>query len=115
MAIAPSKLGKLVAKHWQHSDEALVRQLRESGLVREDASDEELRATFKMAREEGAALRARGPYFNSPNERVRVFLAPLLSDKGKRWAVPLQSLDLPDDDGQPSQSRTRSPWWKFWR
>jgi hypothetical protein len=93
MAIAPSKPGRLVAQHW-HSDVGLVQQLRESRLVREDASDEDLRATFKMARDE--------------------VLTPFLSDRGSRWAVPLDSLNLPDDDAQPSQSGNRSPWWKFW-
>ena len=97
MAIAPSKLGRLVAGHW-HSDEALVRQLREFGLVRDDASDEDLRATFSRAREEDAALPPGQREYNSPNERVRVFLTPFLSDRGTRWAVPLDSLKLPHDD-----------------
>jgi hypothetical protein len=113
MAIAPSKLGRLVAQHW-HSDERLVQQLRESRLVKEGASDEDLRATFRMARDEDSELPPGQREYNSPNERVRVFLTPFLSDRGRRWAVPLESLNLPDDDGQPSQSGTRSPWWKFW-
>ena len=96
MAIAPSKLGRLVADHWL-ADEALVQRLRELGLVKEDASDDDLRATFRRAREEHAALPSGHREFNSPNERVRVFLAPFLSAKGTRWAVPLHSLDLPDD------------------
>jgi hypothetical protein len=113
MAIAPSKLGRLLADHW-HSDDALVQRLRESGLVREDASDDDLRATFRMAREEDSALSPDEREYNSPNERVRVFLTPFLSDRGRTWAVPLESFHLPDDEGQPSQSRPRSPWWKFW-
>jgi len=51
MAIAPSKLGELVARYW-HSDDTLVRRLRESGLVREDVSDEDLRAALRRARDE---------------------------------------------------------------
>jgi hypothetical protein len=93
MAIAPSKLGWLISENW-HSDDALVRQLRESGLVREDVSDEDLRATFRRAREEHAALPPGLREYNSPNERVRVFIAPLLSDKGTAWAVPLESLSI---------------------
>jgi hypothetical protein len=100
MAIAPSKLGRLVDEHWE-SDDVLVRRLRDLGLVREDATDEDLRATFSRAREEHAALWPADRPFNSPNERVRVFLAPFLSDKGTKWAVPLESLELPDD-GQAS-------------
>ena len=53
--IAPSKLGRLAYEHW-HSDEVLVRQLRELGLVREDAADDDLLATFKRARDEDAGL-----------------------------------------------------------
>src|SRR5436309_1728143 len=105
MAIAPSKLGRIVAQHW-HSTDSLVRRLRESNLVREDASDEDLRATFRMAREENSALPPGEREYNSPNERVRVFLAPFLSDKGRTWAVPLKSLQLPDHDGS-SRSRPR--------
>ena len=110
MAIAPSKLGRFVDDHW-HSDDALVQRLRESSLVREDASDDDLRATFTMAREEDSALSPEEREFNSPEERVRVFLMPFLSDRGRTWAVPLEFLHLPDDDGP---SRPRSPWWKFW-
>jgi hypothetical protein len=98
MAIAPSKLGLLVAQEW-HSDEALVRRLREARLVRQDASDGDLYATFRKAREEHSALPLGQREYNSPNERVRVFLAPFLSKKGKAWAVPLESL---------------KPWWNLW-
>jgi hypothetical protein len=97
MAIAPSKLGRLVAQEW-HSDDGLVRRLRETGLVRESVSDDDLRATFLKAREEHLALPAGQREYNSPNERVRVFLAPFLTGKGTDWAVPLESIDLPDDD-----------------
>lgn len=99
MAIAPSKLGQLIAREW-HSDEVLAQCLRRAGLVRKDASDDDLQATFKKAREEHFALGRGGREYNSPNERVRVFLAPFLTRKGEAWAVPLTSL--------------RSPWWKFW-
>lgn len=96
MAIAPSRLGQLVADHW-HSDEVLVRELRAAGLVRDNVPDEALRATFRMAREEDAMLSADEREYNSPNERVRVFLAPLLSPKGITWAVPLDSLNQRDE------------------
>jgi len=46
--------------------------------------------------------------FNSPKERFRVFLGPHLTRKGVKWAVPLKSLSLRDNDGA-------RPWWKFWR
>lgn len=98
MAIAPSKLGRLIYREW-HSDDALVLRLRESYLVREDASDDDLQAVFRKAREEHSALPLGRRKFNSPNERVRVFLAPFLTSKGVEWAVPLKSLELPDDDG----------------
>jgi hypothetical protein len=98
MAIAPSKLGQLIAQEW-HSDDALVRKLREMGLLIEDVSDDDLRATFARAREEDSALPPGRREFNSPNERVRVFLAPFLTSRGRRWAVPLRHLE---------------PWWKFW-
>ena len=95
MAIAPSKLGKLILHHWG-SERAALRSLREADLVNQDVSDDDLKAVFRQAREEDAAL---GPMrtFNSPNERVRVFLEPYLSEKGRQWAAPLTSLDLPDD------------------
>jgi hypothetical protein len=97
MAIAPSKLGQLVAKEWD-SDEALIRRLRDAGLIREDATDADLLATFRRAREEDAALPAGERQYNSANERVRVFLGPFLTKKGSNWAVPLKSLELSDDD-----------------
>ena len=49
--IAPSKLGRLVAREWQ-SDDGLVHRLREKGLVRAGVSDDDLKATFRQAREE---------------------------------------------------------------
>ena len=117
MAIAPSKLGRFVSQEgfsWpseesvaprdsREADETLVTRLREAGLVRPDATNGEIAETFRAARSEHAA----GGYspFNSPEERVRVFLEPYLTRKGRRWAEPLKSLDLPDDD----------PWWKFWK
>ena len=93
--IAPSKLGFLVARY---SDDTLVTKLREKGLVREDVSDYDLQATFRQAEEEHVALPLGQREFNSPNERVRVFLEPFLTHKGKLWAEPLRSLELPDDD-----------------
>jgi hypothetical protein len=112
MAIAPSKLRQLVDQE-SGSDDALIRRLREAGLVFEEASDDDLRETFRRAREEHDALPPDQQLYNSPNERVRVFLAPFLTYKGRRWAAPLVSLDLPDDDA-PSRTHPRSPWWKFW-
>ena len=99
MAIAASKLGLLVLQHWD-SEEALVRELRDAGLVKRRVSDSKLKDTFKRARDEHAALPDWQQQFNSPNERVRVFLAPLLTREGRRWAEPFAGPD--------------SPWWKFW-
>ena len=110
MAIAPSKLGQLVAREWS-SEETLIRVLREGKLVGLFVSDEELREVFRRAHEEHLAYSPVQREFNSPHERVRVFLAPILTRKGRRWAVPLRSLELPDDE-----ERTSSPhWWRFWR
>jgi hypothetical protein len=108
MAIAPSKLGKLVLRYWD-SERALLRGLREAGLVNPDASDDDLRAVFRKAREEHAGIPEADRIWNSPNERVRVFLEPYFSEKGRLWAAPLISLELPDDP--PSNRR---PWWRFW-
>ncbi len=110
MAIAPSKLGEFVLQEgfswptsksaspedYSASDERLVRRLRATGLVRSDVTDAEVAETLRAARREHAA----GGYspFNSPEERVRVFLGPHLAEKGRRWAVPLDSLTLPDDE-----------------
>ena len=96
MAIAPSKLGWLVART-MGTDDALVHNLRASGLVRSDVSDADLVRTFERDREEHESLPAPDRPYNSPEERVRVFLAPYLTAKGRAWAVPLESLDLPDD------------------
>jgi len=98
VAIAPSRLGRFVLQEW-NSDEALVRRFREACLVRQDASDSDLHAILTRAQEEHAALPQGQRAFNSPHERVRVFLAPFLSKKGRAWAEPLSSL---------------KPWWKFW-
>jgi len=95
LAIAPSKLGRLIADEWSSPDETLIRRLRVLGLVMENAADDDLRATFKKAREEHAALRPGRREFNSPNERVRIFLDPFVTDKDRRWAVPLESLNCP--------------------
>jgi hypothetical protein len=96
--IAPSKLGKLLSRQW-HSDNALLLKLRRLRLVRREVSDDDVKGTLKQAREEHSSLPPGQREFNSPNERVRVFLGPLLTRKGARWAVPLRSLE---------------PWWKFW-
>jgi uncharacterized protein (DUF1810 family) len=96
MAIAGSRLGHVIALAW-HSDDAIVRRLRARGLVREGVADGELRAQIVSAREEDSALPSIDRHFNSPDERLRVLLAPFLSDMGRRWAVPLESLDDGDD------------------
>jgi hypothetical protein len=105
MAIAPSKLGRLIREEWQ-SEERIIDRLRDSGLVKERATDDDLRTSIRRAIDEHAAFPPGQREFNSPEERVRVFLARFLSRKGKKWAVPLVSLELPDDD---------RPWWKFWK
>jgi hypothetical protein len=96
MAIAPSKLGQLVSREWG-SDDALLRSLRGVGLVRSDASDSDIAATFARARQEHSALPPGVREFNSPHERARVFLEPYLTAKGRAWAVPLDSLRLADE------------------
>ena len=124
MAIAPSKLGKFVFQEgfswptnksespedYSASDDRLVRRVREAGLVRADVTDAEVTETFQAARREHAA----GGYspFNSPHERVREFLKPHLAAKGRRWAVPLDSLTLADDEEEGNETRA---WWKFWK
>lgn len=124
MAIAPSKLGKFVLQEgfswptansaspedYRASDDRLVRRLRETGLLRADVTDGAVAETFQAARREHAA----GGYspFNSPEERVRVFLEPHLAAKGLRWAVPLDSLILPDDEEDGNEAPF---WWKFWK
>lgn len=107
MAIAPSKLGRYVYELLGSTDEVRVERLRGAGLVKARALDDDLIAAFRKAIAEHEALPEGVRQFNSPNERVRVFLGPCLSRKGRSWAVPLDSLNLPDDGG-------RSPWWKFW-
>jgi hypothetical protein len=94
MAIAPSKLGQFVLREGT-SDDALLRRLREVGLVRADVADDDVKATFRAARDEHDA--GGRSLFNSPHERVRVFLATYPTDKGRRWAEPLESLDLADE------------------
>ena len=121
--IAPSKLGIFVVREgfsWPANqlavprefgtaDETVVRRLRETGLVRPEATDGEVADTLRAARSEHAA----GGYspFNSPNERVRVFLKPYLTNKGREWAEPFKSLDLPDGDS----GREAPSWWRFWK
>jgi hypothetical protein len=100
MAIAPSRLGKFVLENWS-GDDALLRTLRRAGLVSRNAPDEEVTAVFRQAREEHAAIPEGARAFNSPHERVRVFLEPFLTARGRAWAVPLKSLER--------------PWWRFWR
>jgi hypothetical protein len=97
MAIAPSKLGEFVWHQQRDGADSLVRRLRGSGLVRLDASDDELTAVSRRAQQEHDSLPESSRSYNSPHERVRVFLAPYLSDKGRKWAVPIESLHLPDD------------------
>lgn len=98
MAIAPSRLGRFVQEHLD-DDGALLRSLRRARLVRLGTGDDELTAVIRGALEEHARIPEAARSFNSPEERVRVFLQPYLTRKGHRWAVPLKSL---------------RPWWMFW-
>jgi len=100
MAIAPSKLGSLIANHSQ-THHALVQRLRELELVIDEASDADLLATLTRVRDEHAALPPSSQMFNSPWERVRVFLKPYLTEKGRTWAEPLKSLHVPDEEDVP--------------
>jgi hypothetical protein len=99
MAIAPSKLGRLISDEWK-SEDTLVRKLRAAGLVKRGVSDAQLKETLRRAREEHEQIHENDRLFNSPNERVRVFLHPYLTWKGRRWAIPIASLE--------------PPWWRFW-
>ncbi len=96
MAIAPTKLGRLVKREWR-SEAAFVRSLRDAGLVLPGVADDALIAALKNAQAEHAALSEDEQAFNSPEERVRVFLEPHLSRKGREWACPGKSLDLLDE------------------
>jgi hypothetical protein len=100
VVIAPSKLGKLVSETWT-TDAELLARLRRHALVRDTVTDAELLAAFTKARLEHVQLEGMSR-FNSPQERVRVFLQPFLTEKGLVWAAPLDSLALPDDD-DPAQ------------
>ncbi len=124
MAIAPSKLGRLVAECWS-SEDAFIRGLRGAGLIKQGVSDEDIVSALKTARQEDEALPEGQREYNSPHERVRVFLGPYLSTKGQQWAVPLDSLKIRDDlqpvvapdsavssTSQPAANR--KPWWRFW-
>ncbi len=91
MAIAPSKLGRLVAQELD-SEDVLVQKLRQAGLVKPEVPDRSLKLTFQHGR-------YRESEFDSPHERVRVMLAPFLTAEGKRWAEPLRLLNLPDPSG----------------
>jgi len=55
MAIAPSKLGRLIADNRSFED-TLVCQLRENGLVKPGLSDDEIKDTFTRALEEHARI-----------------------------------------------------------
>lgn len=97
MAIAPSKLGRLVATVADDGT-TFVRSLRERGLVADGVDDADLLTALQRAEEEHEQMPEGQRAFNTPSERVRVFLGPFLSTKGRSWAVPLKSLDLPDDE-----------------
>jgi CheY-like chemotaxis protein len=81
-----SKLGRFVEGCW-HSWYAFVHGLRENGLVEPDVADEDLLAALETARREHANLPERLQLFNSVSERVRFFLSPYLSEKGRQWSV----------------------------
>jgi hypothetical protein len=99
MALPPSKLGRFILPQLWDADDAVLRSLRAAGLVKSNATDDELIAAFTRARREHEPMSEGARYFNSPHERVCFFLGPYLTRKGRKWAVPLKSLD---------------PWWKFW-
>ena len=105
MAIAPSKLGALVSEAWT-TDAELLGRLRKHGVVKDSVTDAELVATFTRARLEHVQLGGMSR-FNSPHERVRVFLQPFLTEKGRAWAAPLDSLALPADDASSQVARSR--------
>jgi hypothetical protein len=124
MAIAPSKLGEFVAARW-NSEDAFLRGLRATGLVKPNVPDRALAQALAAAKQEHRNLPEPQRMFNSPHERVRVFLAPLLSNKGRQWAVPGESLKLPDEAEAwaeaeavgATHSSVASPvkrWWRFW-
>lgn len=71
------------------SDDALLLKLRQLRAVRCEVSDEDLKGAFGRAREEDSALPPSLREFNSPNERVRVFLGQFSTRKCARRAVPL--------------------------
>ena len=95
MAIAASKLGRFVSPYWSSPD-AFLAALRNAGLVEPSASDEDVKHTLQRAKDEHAQIPEPMQMFNTPRERVRVFLGPYLTSKGQLWAEPLVSLELPD-------------------
>lgn len=111
MAIAPSKLGELIAREW-HSDEALViDRLRSAGLVEARASDADIGDAIRRARDEHSNLPEGLREYNSPHERVRVFLAPFLTQEGKAWAIPLAFNYL---EANNRSYPDRLPRWRQW-
>jgi len=75
----------------------LIKRLRQLELVDAARSDADLVSGLDRARQEHAALDEEMQSFNSPHERIRVFLEPFLTSKGRKWAVPLESLKLSDE------------------
>jgi len=125
MAIAPTKLGGFVSREGA-SDDILLRRLREERLVRPEVADADITATFQAARDEHEAG-GRSPY-NSPEERVSLFLQPYLTDKGRIWADYFASQQMAEgSNGERIQSTVRQPvaivtrarstprkWWWRW-
>jgi hypothetical protein len=104
LAIAASKLGRFVLLEGsgrfvllEGSLDAALAQRLKAGLVRLDVADDSLIVIFWRAREEHFAIPEDDRDFNSPHERVRFWLDPYLSEKGRQWAAPLKSLYLPDE------------------
>ena len=95
MAIAPSKLGRFVSPYLSSPD-AFLAALRNAGLVEPSASDEDVKHTLQRAEDEHAQIPEAMQVFNTPHERVRVFLGPYLTPKGQLWAEPLVWLGLLD-------------------
>ncbi len=107
MAIAPSKLGRVI-RDAGASPERIIASLRARQLVEPSAADAEMRAeiesvlTFFRERPRGRM------FFGGPAcEDIRVCLAPFLTAKGEAWAVGMKSLDIPDDP-------VPRVWWRFW-
>jgi len=66
---APSKLGDFIEPQMWDADDALLRSLRAAGLVRSNATDDELIAAFRRARQEHEAM-SEGERVSTPRTRT---------------------------------------------